>query len=182
MDSGISLGMIFFLKGIPEFQTVMNHSNQRADHIVAAAVFAAMVLIAFLNILGRYVFHYSISFTEELTVNMFVWLTVICSGIAFERGAHLGVTILHRRFPRSMKRFVAFLTAFLSAGLFLTVDVMLLKSAHLERTLFHSTSPSLGVPVWIYYLIVALMTPWVFIGVYRGLRGDLRKIDGGPGG
>jgi len=134
-----------------------------------------MVVIAFINILGRYVFHYSLSFTEEITVNLFVWLTVICSGIAFERGAHLGVTILHKRFPRSIKRFIAFLSAFLAAALFLTVDIMLLKSANLERTLFHSKSPSLGLPVWIYYLMVVVMTPWVFRGIYRELRKKLAE-------
>ena len=150
----------------------------RLDHIVVAAIFAGMVLIAFVNILGRYIFHYSLSFTEEATVNMFVWLTVICSGIAFERGAHLGVTTFHRMFPRGMKRFVAFLTAFLSAVLFLTVDVMLIKSAKLEWTLFHSKSPSLGVPLWTYYLLVVVMTPWVFRGIYRELRGKLRDASG----
>jgi len=149
-------------------------TNYRLDHLLVAAIFAAMVLVAFVNILGRYVFHYSLSFTEEATVNMFVWMTVICSGIAFERGAHLGVTTFHRMFPRSMKRFVAFLTAFLSAALFFTVDVMLIKSAKLEWSLFHSKSPSLGVPVWIYYLIVVTMTPWVFCGIYRELRTKLR--------
>ena len=149
----------------------------RVDHLLVAAIFAAMVLVAFVNILGRYVFHYSLSFTEEATVNLFVWMTVICSGIAFERGAHLGVTTFHRMFPRGMKRFVAFLTAFLSAALFLVVDIMLIKSAKLEWTLFHSKSPSLGVPVWIYYLIVVAMTPWVFRGIYRELRGKLRDSE-----
>ncbi|MCK5845666.1 MAG: TRAP transporter small permease subunit [Victivallales bacterium] len=160
-----------------DLKNTSKRSRPRADHILVAAIFAAMVLIAFVNILGRYVFHYSLSFTEELTVNMFVWLTVLCSGIAFERGAHLGVNVLHRLFPPAMKRFVAFLTAFLAAALFLVVDIMLVKSANLEWTLFHSTSPSLSVPVWIYYVVVVALTPWVFRGIYRELRGKLRKLD-----
>ena len=159
--------------------STIHTSKHRLDYILVAAIFAAMVLISFVNILGRYVFHYSLSFSEEATVNMFVWLTVLCSGIAFERGAHLGVTAFHRLFPLVLKRFLAFFGAFLSSSLFLTVDVMLIKSAKLEGTLFHSTSPSLGIPVWIYYVVVVALTPWVFRGIYRELRDKLRELEKG---
>ena len=57
------------------------------EHAAAALLLAAMALIAFVNILGRYLFRYSLAFTEEATIHCFVWLTVVGSGIAFERGS-----------------------------------------------------------------------------------------------
>ena len=74
------------------------------DGWIAATLLAVMALIAFVNILGRYLFHYSLAFTEELTINLFVWLTVVGSGIAFERGSQLGMVSLFRVFPRRVQR------------------------------------------------------------------------------
>ena len=46
----------------------------RWEHYAAALLLGAMSLIAFLNILGRYLFHYSLAFTEEITINLILSL------------------------------------------------------------------------------------------------------------
>ena len=71
---------------------------------LAAALLAVMVVVSFVNVLGRYLFHYSLAFTEEVTINLFVWVTVPGSGIAFERGSHLGMITLFRLFPRRFQQ------------------------------------------------------------------------------
>ena len=131
---------------------------------------AAMAVIAFANILGRYLFHYSIAFTEEITINLFVWLTVVGSGIAFERGAQLGVVSLYARFPPAAQRAVAVLSATLGAALFVAVDVLLVRTIYFEITLFRATSPGLGIPVWIYYVPVPILSVAVFEGIWRGVK------------
>ncbi|MCJ7541671.1 MAG: TRAP transporter small permease subunit, partial [Desulfobacterales bacterium] len=60
------------------------------DYITALLLFI-MAAIAFINVLSRYFFHFSFAATEEITINLFVWMTVLGSGIAFERGGHLGM-------------------------------------------------------------------------------------------
>lgn len=163
------------------------HSSGRPrwDRVLVAGMFAVMVLIAFVNILGRYLFHYSLAFTEEVTIYLFVWMTIVGSGIAFERGGHLGMVSLHRRLPPRIRRGVTVGGAALSAVLFLTVDILLVQTIYQEMTLFRATSQSLGVPVWIYYAGVVLLSPTVFAGIVRGQRRDreaeARRVVGGSG-
>lgn len=149
---------------------------RRWDARLAAILLAVMVLISFTNVLGRYLFHYSLAFTEEVTINLFVWVTVLGSGIAFERGSHLGMVTLSRRFPPRLRRFLAVFNAFLGAGLFLVVDVTLIRAIHDEITLFQARSPALGLPVWIYYAGVVLASPAVFLGILRGCRDEIRRV------
>jgi TRAP-type C4-dicarboxylate transport system permease small subunit len=71
----------------------MNNTNRkfRIDEWIAAILLFAMATIAFVNVLSRYFFHFSFAATEEVTINFFVWLTLLGSGIAFERGSQLGM-------------------------------------------------------------------------------------------
>lgn len=149
----------------------VSHNNviaKRVDHVLLALMMAVMITVAFLNILSRYLFHYSLAFTEELTVQLFVWVVVLGSGIAFERGAQLGVGTVTRFFPGRWQEHLRWLNAALGALLFLLVDICLIRECYFELTLFHARSPSLQVPVWIYYAGVVVASAFVFRGLYRG--------------
>jgi TRAP-type C4-dicarboxylate transport system permease small subunit len=147
----------------------MAQSDQRIriDHWIVAILLFTMASIAFINVLSRYLFHFSFASTEEITINLFVWMTVIGSGIAFERGGQLGMVTLYNVFPKRFKKFVIVFSSALSALLFLLVDIYMIQAIYEELTLFHATSAALGIPVWIYYVGVPVFSVFVFAGVYR---------------
>lgn len=148
----------------------------RLDYWIAAILLFSMAAIAFINVLSRYLFHFSFAATEEITINLFVWLTVVGSGIAFERGGQLGMVTLYNVFPVKMKRFVAVVSAVLSAVLFILVDTLMIQAIYAEITLFQATSAGLGIPVWIYYAGVPLLSVFVFRGVYRNTVQQLEAL------
>ena len=143
----------------------------RIDHYIVAALMFVMAAIAFINVLSRYIFHFSFAATEEITLNFFVWMTVIGTGLAFERGGQLGMVTLYNVMPRYLRKAVIIFSAILNAGLFLLVVLYVIQAIYDEVTLFHSTSPSLGIPEWIYYSGVPVFSIFVFRGIYRnGMR------------
>ncbi len=153
----------------------------RSDYWIAAILLFAMAAIAFINVLSRYLFHFSFAATEEITINLFVWLTVVGSGIAFERGGQLGMITLYNFFPAKMKKAAVLVSAGLSALLFILVDIFMIQAIYFELTLFKATSAGLGVPVWTYYAGVPLFSVYVFRGVYRHARRSLAALEKGAG-
>ena len=153
----------------------------RIDHWIVAILLFTMASIAFVNILSRYLFHFSFAATEEIKINLFVWVTVIGSGLAFERGGQLGMITLYRLFPEKFKKLVILVSAGLSAVLFLLVDVYMIQAIYEELTLFNATSAALGIPVWIYYIGVPIFSVFVFAGIYRdaSVKLDGLKREGG---
>lgn len=149
------------------------------DEIIMGILLLIMAIIAFINVLGRYIFHYSLAFTEEIDVNLFVWITVIGIGVAFERNAHLGMVSLFKIFPKPIKKIVLWLNLILSAFLIGVVDWFTLKTIYQELTLFHSTSPALGIQMWIYYIGIPIFSVFVFIRMWRGHVKALAKLEGG---
>ena len=66
----------------------------RIEEIVAAVCLSVMTILAFANVVARYVFSASFSFSEEITTYLFVLLSLLGTAIAARRRAHLGLTIL----------------------------------------------------------------------------------------
>ena len=149
----------------------------RIDEWIAAILLFSMALIAFVNVLSRYFFHFSFAATEEITINFFVWLTLVGSGIAFERGSQLGMVTVYKILPERLKKFVILLSAFLGAALFIIVDMIMIQTIYIEMTLFHSTSAALGIPIITYYIGVPVLSVFVFVGIYRGASHTLKQIE-----
>ncbi|NOY70162.1 MAG: TRAP transporter small permease [Deltaproteobacteria bacterium] len=155
----------------------MDKKKPGAGHVIAAILLFLMAIIAFANVLSRYLFHFSFAATEEITINLFVWMTVVGSAIAFERGAQLGMTTLYRAFPARVKKWAALFSAVASAFLFIIVDIYTIEAIYDEIVMFKATSPALGIPVWIYYAGVPVLSLFVFVGIYKSARLQLTQIE-----
>ena len=149
----------------------------RVDEWIAAILMLIMALIAFLNVVSRYFLHKSFAATEEVTINIFVWMTLIGTGLAFEKGGHLGMVSLYDLFPKRWKQAVILLSAFLSAALFCVVDIVMIQTIYVEMTIFHSISGALGIPMTVYYIGVPILSIFVFLGIYRETTRKFKELD-----
>ncbi|MGE4191920.1 MAG: TRAP transporter small permease [Pseudodesulfovibrio sp.] len=136
------------------------------EHWLVALCMAGMVIIAFLNVLSRYIFHFSLAATEEITINLFVWMTVIGIGIAFKRGGHMGMVTFFNHFPLRAQKTCIVIYSLLAALLFLVLDYYMIQAIYDEITLFEAKSAALNIPVWIYYLGLPVLSVFIFHGIY----------------
>ena len=73
----------------------MNHTEE----IVIVAMFALMVAVIFLQVIMRYVFSNSLSWSEELGKFLFVWITWLGISLGERKGEHIKITMLTDRLP-----------------------------------------------------------------------------------
>ncbi|MDD4844136.1 MAG: TRAP transporter small permease [Anaerotignum sp.] len=66
-----------------------------------------MAIMNFLNVVFRYCFASSFSFTEELTVTVFVWVSMLGVAAGFRRYAHLGMSFVVDLFHGKVKAMFA---------------------------------------------------------------------------
>ncbi|MDY4104179.1 MAG: TRAP transporter small permease [Oscillospiraceae bacterium] len=74
--------------------------NKILDYIEESLVCVCLIVmtsLTFVNVVSRYVFSASLSFSEEITTYLFVLLSLLGAAIAAKRGAHLGLSILTDR-------------------------------------------------------------------------------------
>lgn len=66
----------------------------RIEEMVTAVCLVVMTILTFANVVARYVFSASFSFSEEITTYLFVLLSLMGTALAARRRAHLGLSIL----------------------------------------------------------------------------------------
>ena len=129
-----------------------------------------MTLVAFVNVITRYLIRYSLAFTEELVVSLFVWLTLLGTAVAFRAGSHLAFTFLVDRSPRPVRRLSVWLSAALGIALFGLLIYFGLGQIGMERRL-GTTSEALAIPQWWY---TAGIPGFGLVVILRILQGAVR--------
>jgi len=122
--------------------------------VLVVACFAYMTLAVLAQVFGRYVFNYSISWTEETARYAQIWVVLMGAGIAMRRGLHVAVDALAAMLPLRWARALSILVA---AGALWFLGVVVYGSLPLiELGWLFETSPVLQVPMWIIYLSLPL--------------------------
>lgn len=109
----------------------------------------AMTTLVFANVFSRYVLHLSLSFSEEITTNLFVLLSMMGTAIAARRRAHLGLSILTDAVNPKLRRALLVFGFGLATAFSFAVFFYGIKMVRNEYILGQVT-PSMQWPEWIY--------------------------------
>lgn len=136
------------------------------EEIISSAMIAIMVTVAFVNVITRYFIKMSLAWTEELEVNLFVWLVLLGTALAFKKGGHLGMSFIYEKFsPKYRKVLFA-----MSIGLGTVFFVVLAYLGYLEvrdEIALSVTTESLGIPVYIYTIATPVLSVLIIIRMFQ---------------
>lgn len=111
--------------------------------------FIYMTLAVFSQVLGRYLFNYSIAWATESATFSQIWMIFLASGIAMKEKLHVAIDTLFDVIPVFLQKLL--ILVIMSSSLFflyMTIDgsFQLLKIGQIQ------TSPVLDMKMWIPYL------------------------------
>lgn len=133
---------------------------RRTVDLVAGLLFIYMLIAIMAQILGRYIFGYSIAGTEETAIFAQVWLVLLGAGVAMRNRQHVGVDVLIRRAPEVVQKVTRLASFALGLWFLLVVFVgsfsllaigMMVQSAALRWPM---AVPYTALPVGISYFIL----------------------------
>lgn len=131
--------------------------DARFEEILGSLLLAVMAVIAFVNVIVRYCTSFSFAWTEELTVNFFVWITLLGTAVAFREGKHLAMNIVYEALPRAGKIFCLLfgfgVCLFFFGALTYTGVLEVIDEYDLD-----AISESMGIPVWWYTIATPLFS------------------------
>lgn len=78
-------------------------SLDKAIVLFTTALFIAMVLIVFAQVIFRYAFHNSLSWSEEIARYLLVWIIFLSTGYVLGQKAHIYLDVIFARFPRKLR-------------------------------------------------------------------------------
>ena len=125
--------------------------NCHLEEVLCAVLLSLMVIVTTCNIIARYIPGLSLAASEELVVNLFVWLVILGSVVAVKQKAHLAISLVMKKFPARFQ------------GLFLMIHwgcIVILFSLLVyfgaietwEEYRSGMMTYSLGLPLWLFTL------------------------------
>lgn len=148
--------------------------TEHLEEMLGASLLFIMAILAFANVVTRYVFEFPLAFTEELEVNALVWLTLFGTASAFRRRRHLRMLFLQDKFSEKIRNILNIIIALLGAGLFATLGYLGYKQMLDERFL-EITSESLGLPQWLYTVCIPVGCALVVFRIIEAALVEMRE-------
>jgi TRAP-type C4-dicarboxylate transport system permease small subunit len=125
----------------------------RAAGVLAGALLVAMTAIVGASVYFRYVANASLTWSEEATRYLAIWLVFIGAGLAHRWRQHVRIGLLLERLPGRKRHLGELLVELVVLTLFVTIGWFGLKLglANLER---NQLSPAMRIPIgWVYFAV-----------------------------
>jgi C4-dicarboxylate transporter DctQ subunit len=154
---------------------------EKLEGVLMVAGMVSATLIIFLQIILRFVFNTALPWAEELARYLFIYFTWIGVSAAILTSQHIRVEMTQEKLPHLKKYLEAFstLVCFGVAVFLLTNGCSLL----LKLSQFKAVSPTLKIPMWIFYMAVPLAGLLMSIKyLYKFVAIDVREFRRGTAG
>lgn len=148
----------------------------KIEEILASICLVVMTLLTFANVVSRYLFSASFSFSEEITTYLFVLVSLLGTAIAAKRGAHLGLSIIidavGPRAEKALKVFGSAIATIFCAGIFYYGILMVRNQQMLGQV-----TAGMQWPEWIFGSFVPF---GAFFATIRFLQVLILEVKGKP--
>jgi C4-dicarboxylate transporter DctQ subunit len=142
------------LTGILNGLRALNRALEHAEKTVAVVTMAATTCITFLQVVSRYGFNRPLTWPEELSTLLLVWMTFSGAGILLRQHKHLEIDLFFKYFPKKLQMITEsiiyfLLLAFSVAMIFGGYKLQALQSQHVTVALsIPKNCFSLPVLIW----------------------------------
>lgn len=148
----------------------------KIEEILASVCLVVMTVLTFANVVARYLFSASFSFSEEITTYLFVLLSMLGTAIAAKRRAHLGLSIITDAVgPKVEKilRIIGYSVAVLFTGSIFYYGILMVRNQHL----LGQVTAGMQWPEWIFGSFVPI---GAFFATVRFLQVLIEEIKRNP--
>ena len=160
----------------------MNHFVEKVDKVFTKVIenvtfigFIAMVLLVFINVVGRYVFKMGIVESEEIARILFVWLTYLGAVMCFKTNSHVLVDILINFLHGVTRKIVDLISNLLISGILVVTTYY---SWSLVTVNLGNLTPLTKIPLSLVEgIIPASMVMMLVINLYKMIQILLKKYD-----
>ena len=145
----------------------------RFEEIIGVVYLGIMVTVAFVNVLTRYFFKYSMAFTEEITLYLFVWAVMMGTSIAFREGSNMAVTLFYERFRKGNRKLLMLFSSLLSMAFFIVLTYFGVLEV-MDEISMNAMTEAIEMPMWWFTSAMPIASVLIMFRIVLRTRDDLR--------
>ena len=146
---------------------ILGSTLDKLEKFIVVTFLASIVVLIFAGVLSRFIFHFSIAFSEELARFIFVWVALLGASSALRTGEHNGIPLIANLFGPRGKRLIEI---FVAVGVFVIMSYLVFFTGISTLTSYQSgqISTTTEIPVW--SINLGMMLAYA-VGVIRCIQG-----------
>jgi TRAP-type transport system small permease protein len=157
---------------LPRISAKISRISEKAVRIALVGIVAAMTVIIILQVFLRYLFLFSLSWSEEVARYLMIWASFLGASLAVKYGLHIGVEFLVNRIAAGPKRAVT-LAAKMSMLFFLVLFII--GGVQVAWALRDQDSPALLFSMFYAYLSAPVGGVFMMIQLLNSMVEDWAK-------
>ena len=145
---------------------------------LAALVFLVVMIVScFLQVISRYVFNFSLSWTEEVARYCFIWVNMLGAAILVKKKGHAVIDFLVKNLKGAKRRIHL---SVISAVTLVAAGVLIYQSILLMPVVAQQSSPATNISMFYVYLAVPVGSAGIFIhalsDLFEALSTDTKNV------
>lgn len=146
--------------------------DENLEAVLCAAFMSIMTLLIFIQVIMRYVFQNSLSWSEELARYCFVWLIYIGAAYGCKKMQHIKIDAALLLFPKKLRPYVTILGELLILGF--AAYILITGTALVNfQILYQKSSPAMGISMAI---VDAAPVAGFALVIIRQIQNVVRRI------
>jgi TRAP-type C4-dicarboxylate transport system permease small subunit len=140
--------------------------DRNVEYWLNVLLYAYILAVVFLEVLARYVFKFSIVWSEETAVYAFIWMSYLAMARLARTRSHLAFTPLRDMLPRG-GQLACLLASDLALGALSVIIVVYMWRPIADSIDFHQTMQGADLPIWLATLAVPVGWLMVLVRVVQ---------------
>ena len=140
------------LDGKESRKTILHRLSDRVNAVTEGTLFVSLLVlvgVSFLQVVFRFFFT-ALTWSEELSSFLLVWVSLLGMAVGFKRGSHIAVTFLVEKVSSSVRKWLQVFIALLGLAFFGIVVYFGWVMMNTEAT---QVTPAMGLSMrWIYLM------------------------------
>lgn len=155
-------------------KTMLKKYDQAEEYVLVGSLILTVVLV-FIQVIMRYVFNASLSWSEELTRYIFIWQIWLGASIGLRDKKHIKVEVIQSILKPKMALVMDIVAnlIWMAACIYFIYNGSQLVENLIQK---HSVSTALRIPLWTVYAALPVSSFIIVIRQLMHLREDLYKL------
>ena len=94
------------MESIGRISAKVSRASERIVQYALVGMVSVMTVIIIIQVFMRYIFLYSLSWSEEVARYLMIWVSFLGASLALKYGLHIGVEFIINRFPEGIRGWV----------------------------------------------------------------------------
>lgn len=126
----------------------VEHILHRITVMIGDIILVWMLFCCVLQVVTRFVFNDSLTWTEEMARFSFIWISFLGAGLCVEKSSHARISILSDLFPQKLQVALFYIEQVI---VIICASVMFWQGCKLLKAVAVQTSPMLEIPMTVFY-------------------------------